>query len=90
VTVMVVARIERKPNNCGLEMNFRKSALWSKRAQISKTSQGLASQIGTPLRQGVRRPHLILARWLPKIRQAMRTFPLSGRSILALMLVKWL
>ena len=37
---------------------------------------------------GLRRPHLILARWLPKICQAMRTFPSSRRSISELMLVK--
>ena len=55
---------------------------------IQPLSQGLASQIGTPLRQGVRRPHLILARWLPKIRRVMRTLPSSRPSISELMLVK--
>jgi hypothetical protein len=58
--------------------------------QISKTSEGLASQIDTPLCQSVRRPHLILARRLSETRQAMRTFPSSGSSMLMLMLVKWL
>jgi hypothetical protein len=36
----------------------------------------------------VRRPHLILARWLPKICRAMRTFPSLRRSISELILVK--
>ena len=51
--------------------------------QSSKTSQGLASQIGTlQVRQGVRRPHLILARRMSAIRRAIRTSPSSGRLIL--------
>ena len=52
--------------------------------QSSKTSQGLASQIGTPqVRQGVRRPLLILTRTMSEIRRAIRTSPSpsSRRSI---------
>jgi hypothetical protein len=36
VTAMVVARIKRKPESCSLEMNFKKSAMWSKRASDLK------------------------------------------------------
>ena len=56
----------------------------------SKTSEGKADQMGTPLRQGVRRAPAILVRKALEIRRAMRTFPSSGGSNLELMLVKWL
>jgi hypothetical protein len=32
VTAMVVARMSENQNDCALEMNFRKLAMWSKRA----------------------------------------------------------
>ena len=71
----------------GDDMDLRKLAMWSKRAQSSKTSQGLASIICTPLRQGVRRPHLhlILARRMSEIHRAIRTLPSSGCLMLTLM-----
>jgi hypothetical protein len=55
-----------------------------------ETSQGYASQNGTPLCQGVRMPQQILASKASKSSPAMRTFPSSRRSISALtiMLVK--
>jgi hypothetical protein len=43
-------------------MKFRKLACGQKGPQISKTSENLADQNGTPICQGVRRPHLILVR----------------------------
>ena len=59
---MVVARIEGKPEGLCAGDEFQEVSFGLKGPQSSKTSQGLASQISTPLREGVRRPHLILVR----------------------------
>ena len=57
---------------------------------IEKTSQGNESQNGTQHRWGVMRPQLIFALISAYIRRTRSTFPLSGCSMLTLMLVKWL
>jgi hypothetical protein len=53
-----------------------------------QTLEENASQNGTPLCQGVRKPQLILACKASKSYLALETFPSSGCSILTLMLVK--
>jgi hypothetical protein len=60
----------------------------SKWTQILLTLEGFASQNGTPLRQGVRRPQLILARKASESSQAIKIFSSLRRSMSTLMLVK--
>jgi hypothetical protein len=69
------------------------SAMWfkSKRDSDLEDIRRISKPIGTPLCQGVRRPHLILACWLPKILPAIITLPSSGRLMSTEMLgSKWL
>jgi hypothetical protein len=82
--------------------NCQQQATESEGTMTSKAKSGayeiLAAQKSTvtkikgviTLCQGVGRPQLILARWLPKFCPAIRTMPSSGRSMLTLMLVNWL
>jgi len=76
VAAMVLARIEQKPEwFCVWDESQVVSDVNVKGRQNFGTSQGSASQIGTPLRQGVGRPQAILARWLPKFCPAIRALP---------------
>ena len=88
---MVIARIERKPERLCVGDEFQEvSDVVQKWTENFETSQGYASQNGTPLRQGVRMPQQILAGKASKSSRAMRTFPSLQWSITELMLVKWL
>ena len=73
-----------------LEINCRISAMWSKMdSEHLEIARICEPKWKTPLGQGVRRPHLILARKVSESSQAMRTFPLSRHTISELMLVNW-
>ena len=79
---MVIACIEHKPEQLcvGDESQIAASQQcgpeWTENFE---TSQGYASQNGTPFCQGVRMPQQILASKASESSRAMRTFPSSRR-----------